>query len=63
MAEGAGRGKPAPDDAVEVENWQMVKIKLSDDQVNAIKKATGEDLTHLRVVVEDIADLGDLVAN
>lgn len=53
-----GQGEP-----IEIENWQMVKIALSKEQRAAIKAATGEDLLHLRLVVEDLVDLADLVAN
>ncbi|MDP8930132.1 MAG: hypothetical protein M3O70_16580 [Actinomycetota bacterium] len=48
---------------IEIENWKMVKIALSEDQQAAIKAATGENLLHLRIVVEDLVDLADLVAN
>ena len=50
-------------DPIEVENWQMVRIKLSDEQRDAIKKVTGEDLLDLRIVVEDLVDLADLISN
>lgn len=41
----------------------IVSIKLTPEQRTEIAKITGETLDELRIGVEELADLGDLVAN
>lgn len=41
----------------------IVSIKLSDAQRAELERLTGQKLTELRIGVEDLLDIGDLVAN
>lgn len=41
----------------------IVSIKLTSEQRVELEKLTGEKLTELRIGVEDLVDIGDLVAN
>lgn len=45
------------------EPWTLVTIDLSPEQQEAIVRLTGERLLQLKILVEDLVDLGDLVAN
>ncbi len=47
----------------EVKQLHMVSIELTAEQQSALKEITGEDILHLRLGVEELADLADLVAN
>jgi hypothetical protein len=53
------------DTAVHLSNTKLhlVTIKLSPQQRADLEKLTGEKLHELRLGVEDLLDLGDLVAN
>lgn len=41
----------------------VVSIKLTPQQRTELEKLTGEKLTEIRIGVEDLIDIGDLVAN
>ena len=48
---------------VQAQAMQIVKIALSKEQQTALEKLTGEKLSELRIAVEDLIDLADLVTN
>lgn len=48
---------------VAVETWHMVAVQLNEEQQQAIQKITGEKITKLKILLEDLVDLSDLVAN
>jgi hypothetical protein len=47
----------------ETDRWNVVRIALTDEQSQALHELTGERIGELRLQVEDLIDLSDLVAN
>ena len=52
-----------PSAAVTAAKLHVVTIKLSSEQRTELQRLTGETLHELRIGVEDLLDIGDLVAN
>jgi hypothetical protein len=48
---------------ISAEPWTLVTIDLTAEQQQALTRLTGERLVQLKILVEDLVDLGDLVAN
>jgi hypothetical protein len=49
--------------AAEADRWNLVKIALTEEQSQALHEITGERIKELKLQVEDLIDLSDLVAN
>jgi len=52
-----------PGAAVSAAKLHVVTIKLTSEQRSELQRLTGETLHELRIGVEDLIDIGDLVAN
>jgi hypothetical protein len=48
---------------VEDQQWHVVHITLSKEQQVELERLTGLKLERLNIAVEELADLGDLIAN
>jgi hypothetical protein len=48
---------------IRIDTWRMVSVELSEDQQRAIQEATGERIQELKIALEDVVDLADLIAN
>lgn len=49
--------------SVSAAKMHVVTIKLTQEQKTELHRLTGEVLEELRIGVEDLVDIGDLVAN
>lgn len=49
--------------SVSAAKLHVVTIKLTGEQRSELQRLTGETLHELRIGVEDLVDIGDLVAN
>lgn len=52
-----------PGVSVSAAKLHVVTIKLTSEQRSELQRLTGETLQELRIGVEDLIDIGDLVAN
>jgi hypothetical protein len=43
--------------------WHVVSISLTEEQTDALQEIMGERITELRVKVEELGDLADMIVN
>lgn len=48
---------------IDTDDWHVVTIQLTSEQQAELSRLTGENVVNLKIAVENLADLSDLIAN